>query len=555
MVDEVGFEHLGLSAALLGTLSGLGYAQPTPVQAKSIPLLLAGDDVIGRAATGTGKTAAFALPIIEQLNLDSELPQALVVVPTRELAIQVATAIRAYAAHISRAHVTTIYGGQDYQVQLRSLAKQPQVIVGTPGRLLDHVRRGSLKLSAVATLVLDEADEMLKMGFVDDITTLIEQLPAVHQTALFSATMPAAIQKIAKKYLTDPKKVQIKASQANLASRISQYFIQVPQRQKIEVLTRCLEVMEVQAVIIFSRTKHASDDLALQLQSRGYKAAALNGDMNQAAREKVIARLHNGRLNIVVATDVAARGIDVERVSHVINYDLPFDVESYIHRIGRTGRAGRQGMALSLATPKESRFLREIEDATQSSLQSYPIPTRTDIAKARATQLMQQVQAVLAKSKSLAPFEAMVAEMQQDETTDMQAVAAALAYLLQQTNPLPATEELEVGTERAKSGGRARRGAAGGARRHGGGGGQRRRSGNNAGGRTSERSAGGQRRGRSGNRTGTSAAGRGDGALSGRGKKSSRKRPGIATAGKSVSARRGDGHTSGARKKSKHKTK
>ena len=440
MSTTMPFAELGLDPRVLTALTALGYESPTPIQEKSIPILMTGSDLLAQAQTGTGKTAAFALPALSTLDTTIKQPQVLVVAPTRELAIQVSEAFRSYAKEIKGFHVLPIYGGQDYQIQLRGLKRGAQVIVGTPGRIMDHLRRGTLATDDIKTVVLDEADEMLKMGFIDDIKWIFEQIPGEYQTALFSATMPSAIQNIAKKYLKDPEKVLIKSTEKNTVDTIEQVYIRVAQNQKLDVLTRVLEVEDVTAAIIFSRTKTWSGELAEKLQARGYAAAALNGDMAQAQRQKTIERIKNGTLDIIVATDVAARGIDVERVSHVINYDIPHDSESYIHRIGRTGRAGRKGKALLLVTPREQRLLNDIERAIKRPIEQIDPPSLKEMNERRASQLAEKVMNVIEKSKKLAPYQQMVGELIKQSEADPVDIAAALAYLMQQSNPLPSHE-------------------------------------------------------------------------------------------------------------------
>lgn len=430
------FSQLGLDDTLTNALSELGYETPTPIQAKSIPILLNGQDILAQAQTGTGKTAAFALPVISHLDISVKRPQAMVIAPTRELAIQVAEAFQSYAKHIKGFHVCPIYGGQDYQIQLRALKRGAQVIVGTPGRLMDHMRRGSLKPESINTVVLDEADEMLKMGFIDDIEWILEQCPKERRTALFSATMPVSIQNIAKKYLNKAEKIQIKPAK-NTLEQIEQSYIRVPKEQKLEVLTRYLEVEEVDAVIIFSRTKTYAAELSEKLQARGYAAAALHGDMQQAMRKKVIDRIKQGSLDIVVATDVAARGIDIDRITHVINFDIPYDTESYIHRIGRTGRAGRTGKALLLVTPRERRLLNDIKHAVNSPLKQIEPPSVKEMNRRRSEQLAEKVFAILAKSKKLVRQHKMVESMLEQSEYGADEIAVALAYLIDQNNPLP----------------------------------------------------------------------------------------------------------------------
>jgi ATP-dependent RNA helicase DeaD len=355
------FADLGLSETLLKTLIEIGYETPSPIQAQCIPVLLEGHDLIGMAQTGTGKTAAFALPLMEQIDVKLMKPQALILTPTRELAIQVAEALQTYAKNLPGFHVLPIYGGQSYTIQLKQLSRGAHVIVGTPGRVMDHLERKTLNLDNLKTMVLDEADEMLRMGFIDDVEWILERTPPKHQTALFSATMPEQIRRVAQKYLVEPREIKIKSATATVAA-IRQVYWQVSGMHKLDALTRILEVEEdFDAAIIFVRTKTATVELADKLSARGYAAAALNGDLNQQMRERVIEQLKSGALDIVIATDVAARGIDVPRVSHVVNYDIPYDTEAYVHRIGRTGRAGKLGNAISLVSAREVVYLVDIE--------------------------------------------------------------------------------------------------------------------------------------------------------------------------------------------------
>ena len=430
------FADLGLPSSLLSALSSLGYETPTPVQANSIPLLLSGDDVLAQAQTGTGKTAAFALPILANMDVKLCQPQALVIAPTRELAIQVAEAFKSYSKHLSKFFVTPIYGGQDYQVQLKALKRGSHVIVGTPGRIMDHLRRGTLKMDALKTLVLDEADEMLRMGFKEDVEWILEQVPEEHQTALFSATMPTAIQNIAKRYLNQPKKVHIKPQESSV-SAIDQYCVRVSRTHKLDVLTRFLEVEPVNGAIIFARTKTLSAELAEKLQARGYTAAALNGDMSQSMREKVLGRLKKGSLDIIVATDVAARGIDVDRITHVFNYDIPCDPESYIHRIGRTGRAGRQGKAFLFVSPREHHLLKAIEQVLKQPLPVIAAPSVEQMGELRRQQLSEKLVNIIHKSKNFLPYRATIDDIVAQHDCSAEDIAAALVYLTEAANPLP----------------------------------------------------------------------------------------------------------------------
>ncbi len=421
---------------LLSALKEIGYETPTSIQEQSIPVLMESGDLLAQAQTGTGKTAAFALPILSHLDIDVKAPQALIIAPTRELAIQVAEAFQSYAKYIKGFHVLPIYGGQDYNVQLRALKRGAHIIVGTPGRMMDHLRRGTLAVDAIETVVLDEGDEMLKMGFIDDIKWILEQIPHEHQTALFSATISPSIHKIAKRYLNDAEKIHIKPKESTVGA-IEQFYIRVSRNQKLDVLTRFLEIEEVQAAIIFARTKNCSAELAEKLQARGYAAAALNGDMSQSLREKVIDKIKRGTLDIIVATDVAARGIDVERISHVINYDIPSDTESYIHRIGRTGRAGRKGKAFLFVAPREQRLLSDIERAIHTKIKQIEPPSVKEMQEKRSKQLSEKVINIIAKSSKLGYYHEVVERIVKQDDCDPKDIAAALAYLIEQANPIP----------------------------------------------------------------------------------------------------------------------
>ena len=424
-----------MPAPLLTILSDVGYEIPTPIQAACIPHLLAGRDLLGEAQTGTGKTAAFALPLLAQLDIAKKLPQVLVLTPTRELAIQVAEAFQKYAHNMPGFHVLPVYGGQSMVIQLRALSRGVHVIVGTPGRIMDHLERKSLQLENLRTLVLDEADEMLRMGFIDDVEWILEHTPATRQTALFSATMPAPIRRIAQRYLREPREVKIHSATTTVAT-IRQRYWQVRGADKLEALTRMLEVEEdFEAALIFVRTKLATVDLAEKLEARGYEAAALNGDMTQGLREQVIERLKSGGLDIVIATDVAARGLDVPRISHVINYDVPYDTESYVHRIGRTGRAGRPGNAILFVAPREMRMLKAIEHATRQPIEAIGLPTKGEVAERRIGQFKQQIVDVLAE-ENLDFFFEVVRRMESEENLAARQIAAALAFLAQRERPL-----------------------------------------------------------------------------------------------------------------------
>ncbi|MDD2664690.1 MAG: DEAD/DEAH box helicase [Dechloromonas sp.] len=429
------FAELGLSEALLKALTEIGYETPSPIQAQCIPILLDGHDLLGMAQTGTGKTAAFALPLMEQIDVKLMKPQALILTPTRELAIQVAEALQSYAKHLPGFHVLPIYGGQSYTIQLKQLARGAHVVVGTPGRVMDHLERKTLNLDNLKTLVLDEADEMLRMGFIDDVEWILEHTPEQHQTALFSATMPEQIRRVAQKYLVEPREIKIKAATATVAA-IRQVYWQVSGMHKLDALTRILEVEDdFDAAIIFVRTKTATVELADKLNARGYAAAALNGDLNQQMRERVIDQLKSGALDIVIATDVAARGIDVPRVSHVVNYDIPYDTEAYVHRIGRTGRAGRNGNAILFVAPREIRMLRTIERATRQPIAPLTLPSRADVTNKRVTDFKAKVAEVIS-TEGLDFFANIVSQLCEEQDVGAEEVAAALALMAQQGKPL-----------------------------------------------------------------------------------------------------------------------
>jgi len=433
------FKELSLAPPILQVLEEIGYETPSPIQAASIPKILEGHDLIGQAQTGTGKTAAFALPFLTKLDLKNSQPQILVLAPTRELAIQVSEAFQTYARHLKGFHVLPIYGGQSMSTQLRQLKRGAQVVVGTPGRIMDHLRRGTLKLDNLTSLILDEADEMLKMGFIDDVEWIIEQTPDERQIALFSATMPTAIRKIANQHLSDPQEIKIK-TKTSTVDTITQKFWQVTGLHKLDALTRILEVEGFDAMIIFVRTKNATVELAEKLEARGYASGALNGDMNQALREKTIDRLKKGDLDIVVATDVAARGLDVERISHVLNYDIPYDTETYVHRIGRTGRAGRKGTAILFISPREKRMLRAIEKATKQSITPMQMPTREDVTSRRIEQFKQLITNTI-EAEELGFFEELVGQIQDDQNIALNEIAAALAFMAQKDRPIVIKEQ------------------------------------------------------------------------------------------------------------------
>ena len=428
------FSALGLSQPVLKAIQQLGYEQPTPIQAQCIPLLLDKKNLLGTAQTGTGKTAAFALPLLSSIDEKQKTPQILVLTPTRELAIQVAEAFQSYAKHLKGFHVLPIYGGADIRSQLKGLKRGAQVIVGTPGRTLDHLKRKSLNLRQINALVLDEADEMLRMGFIDDVESILSQTPDDCQRALFSATMPAPIKRVASKYLGDAEQISI-ASKTKTVERIKQQYVTVKGHQKMDALTRVLEVEPFDAMIIFVRTKSSTVDIAERLEARGFSAAALNGDLSQAIRERTINKLKKGKVDIVVATDVAARGLDVERISHVINFDIPYDNESYVHRIGRTGRAGREGTAILFITPKETRLLRSIEKSTRQSITPLTMPSNEQLSGQRIEQFTQQLLTTM-ETPRLDKFRDMIVKFASDNELDMADIAAALTYENQKDRPL-----------------------------------------------------------------------------------------------------------------------
>ena len=429
---ETTFADLGLKAPILEALNDLGYEKPSPIQAECIPHLLSGRDVLGMAQTGSGKTAAFSLPLLNNIDPDLRAPQILVLAPTRELAVQVAEAMTEFSKHMRGVNVVALYGGQRYDVQLRALRQGPQIVVGTPGRLLDHLKRGTLDLSKLSGLVLDEADEMLRMGFIEDVETIMAQIPEGHQTALFSATMPEAIRRITRRFMKEPQEVRIQSS-VTTRPDISQSYWSVYGMRKNEALVRFLEAEDFDAAIIFVRTKNATLEVAEALERNGYNSAALNGDMNQALREQTLERLKDGRLDILIATDVAARGLDVERISLVVNYDIPMDSESYVHRIGRTGRAGRAGRALLFVENRERRLLRNIERTMKLTIPEAELPNAELLGKRRLEKFAAKVQQQL-ESSDLDQYRALLSQIQpvaEGEELDMETLAAALLKMAQ----------------------------------------------------------------------------------------------------------------------------
>ncbi|MBC8520008.1 MAG: DEAD/DEAH box helicase [Gammaproteobacteria bacterium] len=450
------FDALGISPAVLKAITEIGYESPSPIQAEAIPPLLEGRDILGQAQTGTGKTAAFALPLLSRIDLKLRKPQVLVLAPTRELAIQVSEAFQRYAQQLKGFHVVPIYGGQDYRQQLRALDRGVHVVVGTPGRVMDHMRRGSLKLNSLQCLVLDEADEMLRMGFIDDVEWVLEQLPENHQTALFSATMPNAISRIAKKYLKDPALVSIKGKTTTVESVRQRYWM-VSGLHKMDALTRILEVEETDGIIIFVRTKIITTEIAEKLSARGFAAEAINGDIPQKLREQTINKLKSGKLDILVATDVAARGLDVPRISHVINYDVSYDTESYVHRIGRTGRAGRKGDAILFIAPREKRMLHAIERATRQKIEQMDLPSNEVINDRRIAKFKQRITDTIAKEEDLEFYGKIIESYRIEHDIPALEIAAALANMFQGDTPLLVkNQERKRRNEKSRHEGRSR---------------------------------------------------------------------------------------------------
>ncbi len=432
--NSASFRDLGLSDAVLLALADVGYESPSPIQAQTIPVLLSGKDMLGQAQTGTGKTAAFALPALTKIDLARHEPQVLVLVPTRELALQVSEAFLRYAAHLKGFHVLPIYGGQSYQPQLNALRRGVHVVVGTPGRVIDHMNRGTLKLSGLTLLVLDEADEMLRMGFIDAVESILEQTPPQRQVALFSATIPAPIRRIAAKHLRTPVEVTIK-SKTSTATNIRQRYWMVSGMHKLDALTRILEAETFDGMLVFTRTKQATVELAEKLEARGFAAAPLNGDIAQPLRERTVARLKAGQIDILVATDVAARGLDVDRIGHVVNYDVPYDTESYVHRIGRTGRAGRKGEAILFIAPRERNMLRAIERATRQVIEPMNLPSVDAVNTLRIAKFKQRITESVAKGDGNL-YRPVLEQLEIETGLSLMDIAAALASLSQGSTPL-----------------------------------------------------------------------------------------------------------------------
>src|SRR5690554_3201091 len=429
------FADLGLSDQVLRAIKDVGYETPSAIQEATIPVLLSGRDVVGLAQTGTGKTAAFALPILSRLDVTQKKPQALVLSPTRELALQVCEAFEQYAANLRGVHVLPVYGGQAYGVQLSALRRGVHVVVGTPGRIMDHLAKGTLDLSELKYLVLDEADEMLKMGFAEDVETILAETPDEKQVALFSATMPAAIRRISQKYLHDPEEITVK-TKTTTSANVTQRYLIVSYPQKVDALTRILEVENFEGMIVFVRTKSETENLAEKLRARGYSAAAISGDVAQVQRERTVNQLKSGKLDILVATDVAARGLDVDRISHVVNFDIPIDTESYVHRIGRTGRAGRSGAAISFVTPRERRLLGAIEKATRQPLTQMQLPSVEDVNVTRLARFDDAITEALNQSDRISAFRDIVGHYVAHHDVPEADVAAALAVVAQGDTPL-----------------------------------------------------------------------------------------------------------------------
>ena len=447
--DMQSFADLGLAGPVLSAVAAVGYEAPSPIQAATIPPMMDGRDVVGLAQTGTGKTAAFALPILSRLDLSQKKPQALVLAPTRELALQVCEAFEKYAAGSPGVKVLPVYGGQGYGVQLSALRRGVHVIVGTPGRIMDHLDKGTLDLTELRFLVLDEADEMLNMGFAEDVETILADTPDDKQVALFSATIPAPIRRLSTKYLHDPVEITVKGK-TQTAANITQRYLFVSYPQKVDALTRILEVENFEGMIVFVRTKNETETLAEKLRARGFSATAINGDVPQNVRERTVNQLKSGQLDILVATDVAARGLDVQRVSHVVNYDIPTDTESYVHRIGRTGRAGRSGDAISFVTPRERYLLKHIEKATRTTLVQMHLPSVEDINSTRLARFDDAISAALSSTERVDFFRDVVAHYVQEHDVPEVDVAAALAVVLQGDEPLLLDPEAERPAQAAR---------------------------------------------------------------------------------------------------------
>jgi len=447
---ECTFADLGLSQDIMQAIQKIGYENPTPIQAQTIPLLLSGKNLLGTAQTGTGKTAAFTLPLLSRLDFDGKNPSMLVLTPTRELAIQVSEAIKKYSAFMKDFHVVPVYGGQDMGIQLRALKRKAQVIVATPGRLIDHLERRTIDLSGIQAIILDEADEMLDMGFQEDVEYILEATPEGAQRALFSATMPTAVQKIVATYLGDYQTIRITGKTATV-EKIRQRYLPVRQEHKMEALTRVLENEEFEGMLIFVRTKQETAEIAERLEARGFDAVPLSGDLAQSLRERTLNRLKEGKIDIVVATDVAARGLDVDRITHVLNYDIPYDTESYVHRIGRTGRAGRDGNAILFVTPRETRLLTMIEKETRQKIEKMNLPTGEQISDKRVAKFKEEIAKTVQGQNNLKDFRDLIENLAMEQAMDIADIAAALAYMNQEEQPLfPKMEPLEADAPRKR---------------------------------------------------------------------------------------------------------
>ncbi len=445
-----GFNQFNLSKPLEQALTEVGYEEPTPIQTACIPEMLQGKDIVATAQTGTGKTAAFALPLLEQLSVKDRSPQALILAPTRELAIQVATALQSYATFMRDVKILPVYGGQGMDTQLRQLKKGVHIVVGTPGRVLDHLRRNTLKLHLLNTIVLDEADEMLRMGFIDDVEWILEHTPEDRQTALFSATMPAPIRKIAENYMQSPQHIAIK-SETKTVSTIKQSFWLVQGTSKIEALCRIVDSEVSDGIVVFVRTKNSTVEVADKLIARGLNAAAINGDMNQSLREKTVEKLRNGKIDILVATDVVARGIDVARVSHIFNFDMPYDSDVYIHRIGRTGRAGRAGRAILFVAPRERRLLRAIENHTKQIIEPINLPSNQQVKEQQIDRFKQEIQTLMQQPIDQ-KIAMLISDLQRETEADWQHIAVALVTALHQKKPIFAIHEKKHKSEETQDG-------------------------------------------------------------------------------------------------------
>lgn len=432
--ETAGFETLGLAEPVFRAIKDLGFEIPSKIQEKAIPVLLEGHDLIGQAQTGTGKTAAFGLPLLSKLDVEQKSVQALILTPTRELAIQISEALQSFAKYLPGFHILPIYGGASYETQIKSLKRGAHVVVGTPGRVMDLMRREKLILDELKALVLDEADEMLNMGFIEDIEWILEECPEQKQIALFSATMPNDIKRVARQYLTEPVEVRIAAKTAT-ASTVRQRFWYVSGFHKIEALSRLLEVEPYDAVLIFVKTKNDAEEVSTRLCARGYAAESLHGDIPQKIREKIVDKLKGGQLDILVATDVAARGLDVDRITHVVNYDIPYDVESYVHRIGRTGRAGRTGDAILFVSPRDRKMLRIIEQVTKQKIEPMLMPTNEDINKHRIESFKNKILEGM-ETEGLEPYQELISEILSDDSVDPVELCAALAKMVNGNEPL-----------------------------------------------------------------------------------------------------------------------